>query len=122
MLQDILAAAADSKPVKKISVIDFLSVFSNLVLEEPANHVLIQRLAESAGSCEQCDLSVAFNQISDHQSFVDKVAILINNFLKIFHSYGDFLFFIIHICRSFFGCFLAGKVYPFDSITELYPI
>ena len=48
MFEDFFAALRNFQPVEEITVIDFFSFFSNFILEEAADHKLIERLAKTA--------------------------------------------------------------------------
>ena len=101
MPEDILSASADSKTVEQISVIVFFTAFIDLVLEKAAYHALVQRLAEPPRPCEQRDLRITLDQLSDHESLIDKVAVFFYDFFEILHTYGYLFPVITHVGSSF---------------------
>ena len=61
MLHNLLAAFDNRKSVEEIAVIDFLAFFRNLILEETANHKLVQGLAEASRAGKQSHFRLVFD-------------------------------------------------------------
>ncbi len=93
MLEDLFPATCDRQSVKEIAIVDFFAFFGDLILKEAPDHKLVQRLAEAAWPHEQRDHGVAFDQLSDHQRFVHKITVPVNQRFEILHSDGDLLAF-----------------------------
>ena len=103
MLQDLFAARADLQAVEKIGVIDFFAFFGNFILEEPADHKLVQGLAKTPRAREQRHFRVALDQVADQQRLIDKVSVPVDQRFKVLYADGDFLLFfcIAHLSVPF---------------------
>ena len=98
VLHDLFSAARDRQTVKEVAVINFFAFFGDLVLEKAPNHKLIECLAETTRTGKQGYHRMVFDQVSDHQRFVDKITVPVNQRLEVLHPDGDFfpLFGITH--------------------------
>ena len=98
MGENRFAALRDRQSVKEASVVDLLALFGALVLEEAADHKLIERLAEAARPGKQRDLGIALDQLLDHKGFVDKIAVPVDQRFEILYADRDFLLllFVFH--------------------------
>ena len=121
MHEDILSASADSKAIEQISIIVFFAGFIDLVLEETSDHALVQRFTEPPRPCEQHDIRIALDQVSDHESLIDKVAVLIYDLFEILYACGYLFPVVTHVISSFLQHRIP-LLYRARSIVRLYLI
>ena len=101
MSEYIFIAAADGKVMEKISVVYFPAPFRPFILKEAAYHELIKCFAEATGTGKENCFGVAFEDIPYHQCFIYEISVSVDDFLKVLHADGYFLFiFFAHLHRS----------------------
>ena len=61
MGENLFAALRDRQSVKEAAVVDLLALFGALVLEEAADHELIERLAEAPRAGKQSNHRITFD-------------------------------------------------------------
>ena len=61
MLHNFLAALGNCKTVEEVAVVNFFAFFGNFILEEAADHELVERLAEAPRAGKQCRHRLTFD-------------------------------------------------------------
>ena len=99
-----------------MTVINSLPASRSFILQETANHKLVEGLAEASRARKQSNLRLAFNQFFYHQSFIDEISVFLDYFLKILHTDGYFFrFSCLFIDRS---SFLSPRIHTFPAPPE----
>ena len=116
MRKNLFSALCYYQPIEEMTVINSLPASRSFILQETANHKLVEGLAEASRARKQSNLRLAFNQFFYHQSFIDEISVFLDYFLKILHTDGYFFrFSCLFIDRS---SFLSPRIHTFPAPPE----
>ena len=99
MRKNLFSALCYFQPIEEMTVINSLPASRSFILQETANHKLVEGLAEASRARKQSNLRLAFNQFFYHQSFIDEISVFLDYFLKILHTDGYFFSFFLLVNR-----------------------
>ncbi|CDA91290.1 unknown [Firmicutes bacterium CAG:238] len=99
MGENLFAALCYFQPIEEMTVINSLPASRSFILQETANHKLVEGLAEASRARKQSNLRLAFNQFFYHQSLIDEISVFINEFFEILHTDGYFFSFFLLVHR-----------------------